>query len=62
MPFTHFEGNGRAQLTFFALLADHAGQPLDLTKLEADEMLEAMIASFDGDEKRLAAIVEKLVD
>jgi cell filamentation protein len=26
------EGNGRAQLTFFALLADRAGHPLDFPK------------------------------
>ena len=56
------EGNGRSQLTFFALLAGHAGHPLDLDKLEAEEMLEAMIASFGGDERKLAAIIEGLVD
>ena len=55
------EGNGRSQLTFFALLADHAGHPLRLDKLEAEEMLEAMIASFGGDERKLAAVIEKLV-
>ena len=31
------EGNGRSQLTFFALLADHAGYPLNLDKLEPKE-------------------------
>jgi cell filamentation protein len=56
------EGNGRSQLTFFALLAHRAGHPLDLDKLEAGEMLEAMIASFDGDERKLTAVIEKLVD
>jgi cell filamentation protein len=55
------EGNGRSQLTFFALLADHAGHPLDLDKLEAEDMLDAMIASFDGDERKLAAVIEELV-
>src|SRR6266481_874133 len=55
------EGNGRSQLTFFALLADYAGHPLDLDKLEAEEMLEAMIASFGGDERRLAAVIKGLV-
>jgi cell filamentation protein len=55
------EGNGRSQLTFFALLADHAKHPIDLDKLEAGEMLEAMIASFGGDEKTLVAIIERLV-
>jgi cell filamentation protein len=34
------EGNGRTQLTFFALLADRAGHPLDLNRLLPNEMLE----------------------
>jgi cell filamentation protein, protein adenylyltransferase len=55
------EGNGRSQLTFFAMLSDHAGHPLNLDKLEAEEMLEAMIASFGGDERKLAAVIEGLV-
>ena len=55
------EGNGRSQLTFFALLADQAGHPLDLDKLEPEEMLAAMVASFDGDERKLATIVEGLI-
>jgi cell filamentation protein len=33
------EGNGRTQLTFFALLAHRAGQPLDLEKLDPELML-----------------------
>ena len=52
------EGNGRAQLSFFAMLADHAGHPLDLDRLEAKEMLEAMIASFGGNEQKLTAIID----
>src|SRR4051812_25284860 len=44
------EGNGRSQLTFFVLLVDHAGHQLNLSKLEPDEMLAAMIASFAGNE------------
>ena len=55
------EGNGRSQLTFFALLADHAGYSLNLDKLEPREMLDAMIASFGGDEHKLAAIIEGLI-
>lgn len=55
------EGNGRAQLTFFALLADYAGHPLDLSKLEASEMLEAMIVSFGGDERKLSAVIVTLI-
>jgi len=42
------EGNGRSQLTFFALLADHAGYPVNFARLDPDKMLDAMIASFDG--------------
>jgi cell filamentation protein len=55
------EGNGRSQLTFFAMLADHAGHAVNLDGLEAEAMLEAMIASFDGDESKLAAIIEGLI-
>jgi cell filamentation protein len=56
------EGNGRSQLTFFALLADHAGYPLNIEKLNPDEMLAAMIASFDGDERRLADVICGLIE
>jgi cell filamentation protein len=55
------EGNGRSQLTFFALLADNAGHLLNLDKLDPDEMLAAMIASFDGDERKLAAVIQELI-
>jgi cell filamentation protein len=55
------EGNGRSQLSFFALLADHAGHPLDFDKLDPEAMLCAMIASFDGDEQRLAEIIKKMI-
>ena len=55
------EGNGRSQLTFFTLLADHAGHPIDLGKLDPREMLAAMIASFDGDETELANVIEGLI-
>jgi cell filamentation protein len=56
------EGNGRAQLSFFTLSAEHAGHPLDLNKLDPDEMLAAMIASFDGDEERLSKVILALID
>jgi cell filamentation protein len=55
------EGNGRAQLTFFALLADWAGHPLDIEKLDPEVMLEAMIASFDGDEGLLTRVIGDLI-
>lgn len=40
------EGNGRAQLSFFLLLADRAGHPIDLEHLAPQAFLDAMIASF----------------
>lgn len=43
------EGNGRAQLSFFFLLADKAGHRLDFTCLRPDAFLAAMVASFTGD-------------
>jgi cell filamentation protein len=55
------EGNGRTQLTFLALLADHAGHPLDLDKLDPDVTLQAMIASFRGNERRLAEVIANLI-
>ena len=55
------EGNGRSQLSFFALLANNAGHPLNLDRLDPGEMLAAMIASFDGDEQKLAAVVLELI-
>ena len=50
------------QLTFFALLADHAGDLLKIEKLNPDEMLAAMIASFDGNECRLAGVIHDLIE
>ncbi|MGJ5208766.1 Fic/DOC family protein [Bradyrhizobium sp. HKCCYLR20261] len=56
------EGNGRAQLSFFLLLADQAGHTIDLEALDPGAFLQAMIASFDGDEAPLTAAIERLVD
>lgn len=56
------EGNGRTQLSFFLLLAEHAGHPIDLDRFDPDAFLDAMIASFNGDEAPLAAIIEELVE
>ena len=55
------EGNGRAQTTFLVLLADRAGHPLDVQKLAPEKFLNAMIASFEGDEQKLAAELKHLV-
>jgi len=55
------DGNGRTQLIFLALLADQAGHPLDLTRLEPKRFLAAMIASCRGNEAPLAAEIATLL-
>jgi cell filamentation protein len=47
------EGNGRTQIAFMALVANHAERPLELDRLIPKAFLEAMIASFQGDETPL---------
>ncbi len=54
------EGNGRAQFSFLALLAENAGHPLDLEKMDSDVALDAMVKSFNGDEKPLSALMETM--
>ena len=54
------EGNGRTQLTFLVVLADQAGHAIALDRLDPDVTLDAMIRSFQGDERSLAALVELL--
>lgn len=55
------EGNGRTQLTFLALMAEFAGYHLPLERMDPTAMLNAMVASFGGDEKPLAREIEKLL-
>lgn len=55
------EGNGRTQTTFLALIADQAGHPLDLDRLDPDAMLAAMVASFNTDEVPLTDVISRLV-
>lgn len=55
------EGNGRAQLSFVALMANDAGRPLDLAVLNPDEFLEAMVASFRGDEEPLGRALSAMI-
>ncbi|MEJ0027554.1 MAG: Fic family protein [Rhizomicrobium sp.] len=56
------EGNGRTQLSFLMLLAERAGHPMDIDRLEPRLFLAAMIASFSGDERPLAAELAKLTE
>ena len=56
------EGNGRTQLTLLTLLAESAGHPLAMERLDPDKVMQAMIDSFRGDEKPLAALIADLVE
>lgn len=55
------EGNGRTQLTFLTLLAETAGHPLTMERLDPDKVMQATIDGFGGDEKPLAALIRGLV-
>jgi cell filamentation protein len=55
------EGNGRAQLIFLTLLAETAGHPLAMERLDPDQVMQAMIDSFGGDENPLATLIRGLV-
>lgn len=55
------EGNGRAQLVFFAMLADNAGRPLEFARLDPERFLGVMIDSFQGDERALADEIHALI-
>jgi cell filamentation protein len=55
------EGNGRTQLSFLAALADQAGCPFALERLDPKAILEATITSFGGSEEPLAGIIRGLI-
>jgi cell filamentation protein len=55
------EGNGRTQLTFLTLLAEHADHPLRLERLDPQEILSAIIKSFGGNEAPLRSVIKTLV-
>lgn len=55
------EGNGRTQLTFLLLLAETAGHPLAMDRLDPDEIMQAMIESFGGSENLLARVLRSLL-
>lgn len=55
------EGNGRAQMAFFAMLADRAGHPLNLGRIKPGPFLAAMIAAFNGDERALSTQIRSLI-
>jgi cell filamentation protein len=47
-------------LAYFALLAESAGHPLDLERLDSNTFLQAVIDSFRGDETALAQLIRRL--
>jgi len=53
------EGNGRSQLSFLLLLAERAGHPIH--KVNPEDVMQAVIASFEGEEKPLADLILGLV-
>ena len=55
------EGNGRTQLTFLFLLGERAGHSLDMARIRPQEMLSAMIESFDGQLKLLEREIGRLL-
>lgn len=55
------EGNGRTQLAFASALSAHAGHSLDFEKLDPPTFLDAMIKSFNGDEKPLERCVFEMI-
>ncbi|HEU4659658.1 MAG TPA: Fic family protein [Pseudolabrys sp.] len=55
------EGNGRTQLSFLKLLAERAGHPLDMEKMEPTAVFDAMIESFAGSEDALEKVIAGLL-
>jgi cell filamentation protein len=56
------EGNGRAQLTFLTLLAEQVGHSLNHDRLDPIRVMDAIIASFGGDEGPMKDILTDLID
>lgn len=51
------EGNGRTQLIFLTLLAETAGHPLVIERLDPGKVMQAMIESFGGEENALSKLI-----
>jgi len=56
------EGNGRTQMYYLKQLAERAGHPLDLTRVDAKGWLEASKASHRGDYGFMAELIEGAVE
>ncbi len=55
------EGNGRCQLTLFNLLLRASGREFDEDRLVPERFMNAMIASFHGDNSQLALAIEAII-
>lgn len=56
------DGNGRCQLAFVALVANRAGHPLVLKRIDPEAFLVALIESFHGDARPLADQIRRLFE
>ena len=54
------EGNGRAQFSFLAVLAEYAGHPLKMEAMNADVALDAMVRSFRKEYDPLTKLITHL--
>lgn len=55
------DGNGRTQLAFLAMLASQASHPLYTDDLKPSDFLDAMIASFGGNEEPLRDQLKRMM-
>ena len=55
------EGNGRTQLSFLTILAEQAGHPLALERLDPKLMLDATVTSFGDSEEPLVDVIAGLL-
>lgn len=56
------EGNGRTLLAFLTILADKAGHQIDTERMNPGDIMQAMIASFGGQEAPLAKLIRTLIE
>lgn len=54
------EGNGRCQLTFLSILMELSGFEMDEDRLDSDAVMDAMIASFLGNNVPLADAIAEM--
>lgn len=55
------EGNGRTQLFYLAQLAERAGHPLGLARLDPQGWIAASRAAHDGDYAPMAAVITRAI-